>query len=672
MVRRKSAYVALGSLLWIFVCTACGGGGGGGGGSGGECTFQRMDTDGDTIDDCTEGRGAAVEPNADGDEWPDWRDRDADGDGIPDADEAGDADLSTPPVDTDGDGVPDYLDPDADGDGVPDAAESTSDTDQDGTPDYRDPDSDGDTILDAEEGQLDSDHDGLPNALDLDSDGDGIPDAIEAGDDDPSTPPVDTDGDGRPDFLDLDSDGDFVPDAEEDLNGNGKVDAPCADPAAGMCESSPTSKDTDGDGTPDLVERIAGVDPADPASQIPADDFFFVLPYQGPAQSATFDFSTTVRQADVFISMDTTGSFQEEIDAVRASLDSVIIPGVQAAIPNAAFGVGRFEDFPLEPFGYPGDRPYELLQPITEDPALIAAGVDALPPAEGGNDKPEAGMEALYQWATGAGLPDFGYPPFGGSGIGGVDFRRDSLPIIIQITDARSHRPEEYVPTGLAPFGDAVHSRDETVAALEAIGARVIGVNSLENAGTPDDPADELTDLALSTHAVIPPDASGQCATGIGGSAKAPVDPGSGPVCPLVFDVARDGTGLGQTIVDAITRLASYGTLDISTELTGYDTDVLGSPLPPGITSDQLVTAVTAVGSDPPGAIIRNNVFVGITPGTTVTFEVQAQNLVLEPRSDADYVLQVEIRVMGDGVTLLDTRKVYIVVPRDVGAVDIP
>ncbi len=68
-------------------------------------------------------------------------DADANGDGIPDAEQ-----------DTDGDGIPDSIDPDADGNGIPD--------------DYEDPDGDG-----------------IPNHLDDDDDGDGIPDAEEEADD---------------------------------------------------------------------------------------------------------------------------------------------------------------------------------------------------------------------------------------------------------------------------------------------------------------------------------------------------------------------------------------------------------------------------------------------------------------------------------------------------------
>ena len=56
---------------------------------------------------------AAIAAMPDG-EWT--AEESLEGDGVTDADEAGDADLSTAPVDTDGDDVPDYLDSDSDDD----------------------------------------------------------------------------------------------------------------------------------------------------------------------------------------------------------------------------------------------------------------------------------------------------------------------------------------------------------------------------------------------------------------------------------------------------------------------------------------------------------------------------------------------------------------------------
>ncbi|MBI1947630.1 MAG: hypothetical protein HYS27_18210 [Deltaproteobacteria bacterium] len=641
---RMPRWVVVGALTALAGPSCDCGGDPNGDGSG----FQG-DADGDGLTDAVEGR--AEERNTDGDEFPDWRDLDSDGDGIADEVEAGGAD----PADTDGDGTPDYLDTDADGDGVPDAEEPIGDRDGDGIPDALELDGDGDLILDADEGALDRDGDGLLNPLDDDSDGDGIPDAVEAGDDDLATAPRDTDGDRAPDFLDLDSDDDLVADADEDLNGNGVVDL-CTTVGTARCESSPLVDDTDGDGTPDVVEHVAGSDPNDAQSNIPEGDFFFILPFEGPAQTGRFTFATSLRKADIFFSMDTTGSFGEEIAELQASLIGTVVPGVEAAIPDVAFGVGRFEDFPLDPFGLAGDLPYQLIQPITEDRAVAEAGVNALGLAAGGLDTPESGIEALYQWASGAGVPAFGMLPFSSGGAGGVGFRADALPVIVQITDARSHSAAEY-----APFAAEAHTYDDALAALGAIGAKVIGVDSLENAGNADDPRDELERFAIDSGAVIPPNGAGQCLTGVAGAPVAPV----GSVCPLVFDVAPDGGGLGGLIVDGITRLATEGTLDISTRLAGRDADNAGALLPANTTSADFVTGVTPVAPPPAGATIDGGTFRDVTVGAAVMFEVTAQNDFL-PGATVDRLFEVEIHVLGGLVTLLDVKRVFVIVPKDI------
>jgi len=618
------------------------------------CGADNGDRDGDSISNGDEG-GESID--TDGDGFPDYRDLDSDADGIPDATEAGDAELGSPPVDSDGDGTPDYLDRDSDGDTITDTDEldgtfAVVDTDGDGAPDHLDLDSDADGIPDAIEaidadlatGPRDTDRDGVSNFRDLDSDGDCISDRIEAG----AVPesPVDTDGDGAHDFVDADSDADGIADRDEDKNCDGMVNAG---------ESSPTSSDTDGDGTPDLVEVVAGSDPNDPGSNIPPGDFYFVLPYQTGGQGI-LDFSTTVQQADVFFSVDTTGSFQQEIDAIRAALATTIVPGISAVIPNAAFGVGRFEDFPVAPHGLAGDKPFELLQPITTNVAAVSAALTALAPASGGLDVPESGYESLFQWATGAGMSDFAIAPFAPPGIGGVGFRSSSLPIIVQITDARSHLPGEY--------SFATHSEANAIAALTTLGIRVVGVDSLENVGTALDPRAQLEALAIATSAIIPPNAAGQCATGVGGALRSPVDVGGGVLrCPVVFDVQPDGSGLGTLIVDAIVQLATLGTLDISTATRGQLMGLRGEILPVGTTTADFITSITPVAPPPAGATILGNVFLGVTPGSTVKFTLVAFNdFVLE--TTEDQLFAIDIDVVGDLVTVLDIRRVFVIVPR--------
>lgn len=637
------------AALLLNALTACGDDTTGTGGGGPD---PSADTDGDGISNADE--GADEDRNTDGDAYPDYRDLDSDADGIADADEAGDDDLASEPIDSDSDGTPDYLDEDSDEDGLTDTQELDDafqlvDSDGDGVPDQLDTDADDDTILDADEGTRNPDGDGLPAFRDDDSDGDGIPDFIEAGDDDPNTAPFNSDNDFDPDFLDWDSDDDFVPDAEEDVNGNGVVDPG---------ESSPISADTDGDGTPDLIEITAGSDPSDPNETIPEGDFYFVLPYMGPGAQGPLDFTTTVQKADIFFSMDTTGSFGEEIAAVQAALNDTIVPGIAAVIPDAAFGVGRFEDLPVAPFGLAGDLPYQLLQAVTTDLTDVEAGLALLPPASGGLDTPEAGYESLYQWATGLGLPDFDMPPFAPPGIGGVGFREDALPIIVQITDARSHTPADYAAI------TATHSRDEAVDALSALGIRVIGVDSLENVGTPDDPRAYLEDMAIATNAIIPPDgATGMCLTGVAGAPRDPVDVAGTPACPVVFDVLPNGSGLGNLIVDAVVQLATLGVLDISTRTVGQLEGLQGETLTSGYTTADFIVSVTPVAPPPPGATIDGEVFRDVTPGSTVTFDVNGFND-FQPGTQVDQLFAADIEVLGDAVTVLDVRTVYIIVPR--------
>lgn len=619
------------------------------------------DLDRDGISDADEGR--AEKRDSDGDGIPDYRDLDSDADGISDSVEAGDTDGATPPVDSDGDGMPDFRDTDSDGDGIPDVDElgvnfEVVDTDGDGTPDYRDTDSDNDTISDRDEGAKDTDGDGLPDFRDLDSDNDGLPDSCEAGDANLATAPRDTDLDTVPDFRDLDSDGDGVGDGDEDKNRNCAVDSG---------ESSPTSGDTDGDGADDLVEKVAGSNPSDPTSSIPKTDFYFVLPFMQNRGTGDLEFATDVRQADIFFSIDNTGSMEEETTNIKTNLVSTIVPQVSAAIPNSAFGLGRFRDFPIAPHGNPSDRPYDLRQPITTTTATIGSAITALPEPGGGLDIPESGFEALYQWASGAGIPAFGLPAFQSNapqGIGGAGFRKDSLPIVVHITDAVSHVPADYAGGG---FEKDAHGRDEVVAAYKAIGGRVLGINSLENAGTGFDPRTQLEDLAVATRAHIAPDASGACPTGIGGASYPAVDVAGVMRCPAVFDVKSDGSGLSTLVVDAIKQLAATGEIDVSTRPIGKLQGERSEVLPQGTTTAKFLKSIKPVPPPPAGSTIDGDVFRRVKPGSKVVFRLDAFNDFV-PEIEVDQLFTIDIQVLGDGVTLLDTRKVYIIVPKKIVA----
>jgi len=161
---------------------------------------------------------------------------DADGDGVPDVDDAF-PDDATETVDTDGDGVGDVAD------AFPNDANETLDSDGDGVGDEADAfpndatetlDSDGDGIGDnADTDSIDTDGDGFVDSVDhfpndstewADTDSDGVGDNADAFPTD-ATETVDTDGDGVGDNADADpNDPDVTTDEPDDTTDDDPVD----------------------------------------------------------------------------------------------------------------------------------------------------------------------------------------------------------------------------------------------------------------------------------------------------------------------------------------------------------------------------------------------------------------------------------------------------------------
>src|SRR5690606_32061623 len=266
----------------------------------------------------------------------------------------------------------------------------------------------------------------------------------------------------------------------------------------GRYSTDPYDRDTDGDGVTDLGEALGtGTNPNDPSSTIPPDDFFVVLPYNDPPQNRVLRFSTSLQVADVYFLIDTTGSMQSAIDNVTASL-STRSNELRARIPNVQLGVGRYDDFPNSTdifdwyaYGNPPDVPYANEQSITDNLSAVQAALGRLS-AGGGADGPEPATEALYQTATGeggswtfaAGAPSFNLPAGTCPSIpdevgvrrGYPCFRPGALPIVVLVTDAEFHNGPSGA-NGYSGITPAPHTFDQAVAALNAIGARFIGVS---------------------------------------------------------------------------------------------------------------------------------------------------------------------------------------------------
>ncbi len=516
-------------------------------------------------------------------------------------------------------------------------------------------DSDSDGIADGfEDESMDVDMDGIPNSRDTDSDGDGISDADEHGPYDACSA-RDSDRDGIPDFLDTDSDNDGIPDATE----------------VGMDNTSPTSADSDGDGFSDLGEIAAGTDPNDATSVIPPQDFFVILPYQGPHDVRPLRFDTSLHVADVYFLVDATGSMGGPIHNVETSLTDIAMQ-LRAVVDDVQFGVGYIEDFPWRsggPFGMtfygsPSDVPYHNQQDITSDLSLVHDALAGLERPDStsatgytaigdGGDGPESQVEGLYQTATGeGGVWTWGptgatwtldrrdcvaQPDERGTRRGYPCFRPGSLPIIVMVTDVDYHNGS---PTGTRyPYqqiNPEPHTLPDAATAINALGGRYVGVPIESDSGM--SIHDDQDTMATSTGSV---DAAGH---------------------PLVFP-ALNGD-VGNQVVMAIETLALHTPMDVTTETDDWQ------PNPDGVDARMFIHSVTAIEGFPGAGTGYDHhddtTFYAVVPGTSLEFDVDFQNDFRMPSTSAQ-VFRAKIAVIGNRSARLDERNVYIIVPPDHG-----
>jgi hypothetical protein len=465
----------------------------------------------------------------------------------------------------------------------------------------------------------------------------------------------------------------------------------------------------------------------------PQQDFFFALPYNGTPQMKPLDFSTNIRSLDTFFAVDTTASMRFEIEQLGSSLQTRIIPGVkQQAVNDAWFGVGAVEDFPYSAgffdyglpnhrtgFGLPDDQPFILAQEMTADVMAAQLAVNSMlvtppmlspQPRGDGRDLPEAQLEALYQIATGAGLMSATLPalriPANNKGIGGVNFRKGSQPIVALITDTMFHtkgeptkkcsgfsstsgNPVDVFADYAGPVAPITHSRSETLAALNKICAKVIGISALltsPNAGFRADPNglcnanSDLLDAARATGAIVPPAAwdvtgrpaacaAGKCCTGLDGASE---DPGPDGMCPLVFKIRQSGAGLGDQVVTGISQVSRFASFDVKTEVSGLTADVSGQlMLPAGKSTADFVKSVSPLSATAPppagslmlpGPMISGSAFTRVYPGSQLQFQVSTGNDMVLP-IDRPQVFHATIKVLAGGCAELDQRDVIVLIP---------
>ena len=425
-------------------------------------------------------------------------------------------------------------------------------------------------------------------------------------------------------------------------------------------------------------------------------DFFFSLPYKISPVTKPLTFSTQVQSLDVFFAVDTTGSMGGEINQLVRSLQGTIIPGVKAAAAKDAwFGVGSVDDWPYGSYGSAGcngnhDQPLILLQGMTDDVMKAQNGVQQLlrgsSPAGCGADTPEGQMEALYQIATGDGQLNAGANvPANHKGIGGVEFRDGALPVVVSISDASFHDVGD-MPARTC-YGSSVsysgevakfaHSRQQTADALNKICAKSVGISALLSSEENCIATKDLTYFAKETGAIVPPEAwdvpmrpngcaAGKCCTGLRGAGE---DPDANGLCPLVFKVQSDGTGVGDQVTAGIAQLAQFASFDVVTDVVGEKQGEKGELIPDGKTTAEFIKSITPLDALPPppppfiqAPVMTEKGFSKVVPGSFVRFNVTAHNEIVK-ETFRPQVFHATIRVRAGGCANLDSRDVIILIP---------
>lgn len=193
-----------------------------------------------------------------------------------------------------------------------------------------------------------------------------------------------------------------------------------------------------------------------------------------PGTSTTVEKEVTTDEippnVDICLLEDETGSFGDDIDNLQTAADG-LYDAIVAESPDAQFAVAGFRDYPIDPYGSPGDWVYRLLSPMSPLKANWLGGVAALT-AGGGNDGPEAQYDAIVAAVE------------GGFDFADCGWRADPAVqrVLVVATDAPFHGPD----------GTHVNDHASTLAVLDAAEVTVVGLKA-PGAST------ELDDLASAT-----------------------------------------------------------------------------------------------------------------------------------------------------------------------------
>lgn len=179
--------------------------------------------------------------------------------------------------------------------------------------------------------------------------------------------------------------------------------------------------------------------------------------------------------ADVLFAIDLTNSMGQEREQLQAVMQDVV-DRLRGLVPDVAFGLASYRDYFTSGGGFDpctynagtyggfGDWPWRVEQAVTTDRALIQAAVDALPPAGGGNDGPEACSRMMLEAAEDP----------------AVAWRPGARRLLVSLSDAVPHDCNlvECLGGSGTPFGpdlgrDGQPDTGDEIAVLDAVDALV-------------------------------------------------------------------------------------------------------------------------------------------------------------------------------------------------------